>query len=145
MSYDIHIEGLPEAEVKGPRFMAFGNYPRVQGVQGIQKLVDHFLKCLCTPKGSSLSNKNYGTPLLSMFLNNVDPRTLRQAAVMAVQDAESQIRQFNMDNASPDSERLAGITIESVNVDTTNVGLELSLLLKNVAGTVVRVLLPLTA
>lgn len=143
MSYDLHIEGLPEAEVKGSRFLSFGDYPRVQGVQGIQKLVDHFLKCLCTPKGTHLSDKNYGTTLLSMFLNNVDVRTMRQTTVLAVQDAETQIRQFNVDNSAPDSERLAGVTIENLSIDSTSVDIELSLLLKNIAGTVVRVLVPL--
>jgi hypothetical protein len=59
MSYDLHIEGS-DTTVAGVRFMTFGDYARPQGVQGIQKMVNLFLKCLCTPKGSDLSDKKDG-------------------------------------------------------------------------------------
>lgn len=142
MGYDLHIEGLT-GTAHGIRFLSFGSYDKIQGVQGIQKLVNQFLKCLCTPKGTDLSDKNYGTVLMSMFMSNVDPGTLKQMAAIAVSDAEDQIRQFNTSNASPTSERIFGAALEQIAIDTSANTLDMSVLITNNAKTTVRLLVPL--
>ena len=142
MAFDIHIEGVPEGEVKGTRFLTFGNYERTLAVQGVQKMVNRYLKCLCTPKGTDISDSEYGTDLMNMFLGNVDKRSLQQLVSLAVRDAESRIQQYDVDNGAPIDERLANVTIEGIEEDTTNIGFDLTLVLGNIAGTKVRVLVP---
>lgn len=142
MSFDIHIEGVPQGEIKGSRFLTFGNYDRTLAVRGIQKMVNRYLKCLCTPKGTDISDSEYGTNLMNMFLGNVDTRSLQQLVALAVQDAEAKIQQYDVENGAPIDERLSGVTIENLVEDTANVGFNLTLVLSNVAGTKVRVLMP---
>lgn len=143
MTYDLHIEGVPPEEVRGSRCFTFGDYRSPVGVQGIQKLVDRYLKCLCTPKGTDLSDLNYGTVLMQLFMSNVDERTVRQLATTAVRDAEEQIRALDVNSDYPENERLSGVAIEYLNVSQDNLTLEASLLLTNIAGTVVRLLVPI--
>lgn len=143
MTYDLHIEALASGSATGSKVFTFGDYKTPQGVQGIQKLVNRFLKCLCTPKGTDLSDVNYGTILMGMFLTNLDERSVRQSVVTAVHDAEDQVRILDTNTNYPTDERLAGASIESVMVDKTLVGFDATILLTNIAGTTVRLLVPL--
>jgi phage baseplate assembly protein W len=142
MSYDIHYEGLPEDDIRGARFLSFGPYDRTLAVQGIQKMVNRFLKCLCTPVGTDISDPEYGTDILNMFLGNVDSRTLEQVVLMAIRDAETQIKQYDVWNNAPVDERLSSALIHNIAVDPTNVGFSLTVQLANAAGTRVLVLVP---
>jgi len=142
MPYDIHIEGVEISEIKGAQFLTFGPYPTPWGVKGLQKMVDRYVKCLCTPKGTDISDRNYGTQLLSLFLGNIDPRSVMQLIELAVVDAESIIREYDVDNGANDEERLASVTLERVAPDVDGTGYILTILLKNVAGTTVRVMVP---
>ena len=142
MPFDIHIEGVPQGEVRGSRFLTFGDYDRTLAVQGPQKMVDRYLICLCTPKGTDISYSEYVTDLMNMFLCNVDKRSLQQLVSLAVRDAEYRIELYYVDNGAPTDERLAGVFIESLEEDTANIGFDLTLVLSNVAGTKVRVLVP---
>lgn len=142
MTYDLHIEGVPPDEVRGSRCFTFGNYRSPLGVQGIQKLVDRYLKCLCTPKGTDLGDLNYGTALMQLLAGNVDNRSVRQIATTAIRDAEEQIRALDVNSGYPETERLSGVAIESLDVSQDNLTLVATLLLTNIAGTVVRLLVP---
>ncbi len=142
MAFDIHFEGVPRADLQGSRFLTFGPYPRTVGVQGVQKMVNRYLKCLCTPIGTDISDPEYGTELLNLFLGNVDARTLEQIITMAVRGAETKIKQYDVQNSAPVDERLSSATIATLDIDTTNLGFDLTLHLSNVAGTRVLVLVP---
>jgi hypothetical protein len=144
MPFDIHIEGVPRDELLNEKFITFGKYPSPLAVKGIQKLVDRFLKCLITPAGTDISDPNYGTQLVSLFLGNFDAPSMRQMIRLAVINAEDQIRRYDVINGAPEDERLASATIESLNLDESAPGFELTVLLQNTAGTTVLVLLPTT-
>ena len=142
MSYDIHIEGVEVSEIKGSRFMSFGPYPTPWGVKGLQKMINRYVKCLCTPKGTDISDRDYGTQLLSLFLGNIDSRTVLQLAESAVAEAQSTIQAYDVDNGAEDDERLASVSVEQLGANTEGTGYTMSLLLRNVAGTTVRVMVP---
>lgn len=135
MPYDIHFESLPRGESRGFEFLTFGAYPQAVGIKGIQKLVNRVLKCLLTIKGSDISDVEYGTNLMQAFIGNVDPSTIAELATIAIQDVERKIREYDGQKASPTDERLAGIEIEDIIVDPNGTGLELRILVQNVAGT----------
>lgn len=144
MAYDIHIEGVPQDQVRNEKFLWFGDFgdKRAIAVQGVQKMVDRFLKCILTPAGTDISDPNYGTQLTNLFLGNVNSAGLRQMVTLAVIQAEAQIRKYDIINGAPEDERLSSATVESLELNTDGDGFELTVLLKNAAGTTVRVLVP---
>ena len=146
MAYDIHIEGVPEDQVRHQKFLWFGDYEDkdVLAVQGIQKMVDRFLKCILTPAGTDISDRDYGTQLTNLFLGSLDSASTRQMVTLAVIQAEEQIRKYDVINGAPEDERLVSAVIETLDIDETNHGVELTVLLQNAAGTTVRVLIPST-
>ena len=135
MSFDIHFEGLPQGQTRGFEFLTFGDYPRHVGIRGIQKLVNRVIKCMMTPKGSDISDTEYGTNLMQAFQGNVQPTTLTELATMAVRDTELKIREYDSQKASPTDERLADIEIDNVIVDPGGTGVELRIIVRNAAGT----------
>jgi len=144
MAYDIHIEGVPEDEVINEKFLWFGEFEDkdMLAVQGVQKMVDRYLKCLMTPAGTDISDPDYGTAMMSAFLGNLDPASIRQMVTLAVVQAEERIRRYDVINGAPEDERLSSAVLESLEVDNTSVGFEMTVLLQNAAGTTVRVQLP---
>ena len=144
MAYDIHIEGVPQDQIRNEKFLWFGDFEnkRTIAVQGIQKLVDRFLKCILTPAGTDISDPDYGTQLTSLFLGNIDSAGLRQMVTLAVIQAEEQIRKYDVINGAPEDERLSSAVVETFDPNTTGDGFEMTVLLKNVAGTTVRMLVP---
>lgn len=143
MSYDIHIESLPSGKSQGYKFLTFGAYPQHLGVKGIQKMVDRFIKCFFTPKGSDISDSEYGTQLADLFLGSVDPTELRELAVMAVRETEDKIQEYDSRKYSPADERLAFAEIEEIVVDQVTPGVEIRIILTNTAGTRALVRFPL--
>jgi hypothetical protein len=139
--FDLHFESLPVSEVQGSRCLTFGNYKKSLGVRGIQKMVNRFTKCMLTPIGSDLSDPDYGTPLASAFLGNVDARTVHSLAVRSVTAAESKVREYDTEYEVPDTERLAQVRINGIYIDESGLGVLLDLTLKNAAGTAVQAML----
>lgn len=142
MAYDIHYEGLAPELTKGSRFLSFGDYEKSLGVQGVQKMVNRYVKCLLTPIGTDLSDKDYGTQLMNLFLGNLDLTAVGQIVSMSVRNAESTIHSYDVDNDASDDERLQGVSVENLDIDRVNKGFTLRLLLQNAEGSEVRVLVP---
>lgn len=142
--YDIHFEAASVEDRDKGYIISFGDYARVIGVSGIQKMVNRFLKCLLTPAGSDISDRRYGTALASLFFGNVDPRTVSSIATRAVAEAEQKIREYDSRYQLPDDERLASAHLQNVAFDRASMELSLRIRLQNVRGTVVSVLLPTT-
>jgi len=143
IKFDIHYEGKPLDQVVGIRAITFGDYPRALGVKGIQKLVDRYMKALLTPKGTDLSDPEYGTHLAAALGNNVDPGTLSQLASRAVADAEGIIRAYDAEYGTPDDERLFSVDLENLVIDPEGNGVTLDVRLKSVEGAAARISLPL--
>jgi hypothetical protein len=141
-TFDIHYEGLNIDQVAGIRATTFGDYPRVLGVRGIQKMVNRYLKAILTPKGTDLSDRDYGTHLAAALGNNVDRSTLGALAAQSVRDAENKVREYDSEYGTDDDERLSKVELEGTVVDPEGNGVFLSILLENVSGVKVRLLIP---
>ena len=115
--------------------MTFGDYAQPVAIKGIQKLVNRFLKCLLTPLGTDIGDAEYGTNLMYAFAGNVEPGTLNELATMAVRDTELKIREYDSQKSSPTDERLAGVEIDNINIDSASAGFTMKLIIRNVAGT----------
>lgn len=143
MAYDVHIEGVPEDQLLNEKFLWFGDYDvDILAIQGVQKMVDRFLKCLLTPAGTDISDQEYGTQMANLFLGNFDSASMRQMVTLAVVHAEEQIRRYDVINGAPEDERLVSAVIESLELDASAPGFDVTVLLQNAAGTTVRVQLP---
>lgn len=138
MKYDVHIESIPPNEAQGPQCLTFGDYKRVIGVAGVQKMVNRFMKCLLTPQGSDVSDSEYGTPLATSFMGNVNPKDIFSMASHAVALAEQKIQEYDSIEGLPDNERLAAAEIENIYVDESGPGVVLVVRLSNVSGTTVQ-------
>jgi hypothetical protein len=138
MAYDLYIEGLTEQtdNFKGRAFLTFGNYNHnsTVGVRGIYKLVSRFTKCFMTPKGSDLSDPEYGTSLLAAFLSNVRVSFAAQLASQSVQEAFDILREYDIEYDLDDDERISSVDIQNIYVDESGLGIELYLLIQNVSG-----------
>lgn len=135
MPFDIHIEGVPVGEVSGMGFLSFGDYPQVVGVRGIHKLVAQFLKCMLTPKGTDISDPDYGTDLAEAFQGNIDSSILGQLASRAVTDTVETLREYHTEYIVDDDERIAGADILDVQVDEDAPGVSLTIRVTNIEGT----------
>lgn len=142
MSFDIHFEGIGPLLPASPRFLTFGDYPRTLAVRGVQKMVNKFIKCLCTPVGTDLGDRAYGTRLMSLFLGNVSAAQARPLVVLAINEAAKTVQGYDVVNAPDSDERLSSAVLETFTVDEENNGFTLTVLLKNAAGTTVRVRVP---
>jgi hypothetical protein len=69
-------------------------------VSGPQKLLNRFVKCLFTTQGSDPLHRKAGTDIAPMLNGNVlDPEDVQAAFILAIGDAESQIKAI--DQRSP--------------------------------------------
>ena len=135
MTYDIHIEGIPEEQVSGANFLTFGPYAKTVGVRGIHKLVSRFLKCFMTPIGTDLSDEEYGTTLMASFLGNVDSKDLISLASRAVGEATDTLQRYDVEYELEDSERLDSAELEDVIIDTDAASVEWRIRIQNAEGT----------
>lgn len=143
MSYDIHIEGLPEELVQGLGFVTFGDYATPQKVDGIYKVINRFLKCFLTPRGSDPADTEYGTTLMANFGNTYDPRTGFSLAAQAVEEVTTKIREYDSEYQLPDEERLFSVEIDDFQSTDSQDGFILTVTITNVANTAARFAVPI--
>ena len=143
MSYDIHFQIIPESEQinANSRVFSFG-FKSAVGIKGPQRLINRWLKCLFTTKGTDLFNATYGTGFTGIFGSNIsERRDFVDMVSIFINDCSEQITALDNENFPPDDERLDSAVLTSV-VPRGNDGYDVYVNLKNVAGTVVTVLLP---
>jgi hypothetical protein len=136
--FDVHIEGVPAAQVKSIRCVTFGSYGRVLGVKGIQKMIDRFLKCFMTPLGTDISDPSYGTILATSFLGNINSGDLYSIALQSVSAAQQKIQEYDSYGNAEDDERLSSAQIDNIAVEQSSGAVQITLRLTNAAGTVVK-------
>ena len=139
--FDIHFESLPLEQLQDARCVTFGNYGRVVGIRGIQKMANKFVKCMLTPLGSDPSDPTYGTTLADSFLGNVDPGSIFAVAAQSVTQAVEKVQQYDSLSGVPDDERLLSADIQNINLDESGFGILLTVSLTNVKGTTVQTLM----
>lgn len=142
-TYDIHFQLVPEAEQVSAngRVFTFG-FASAKGVKGPQKLVNRWLKCLFTLKGTDLLDDAYGTGFPEIIGSNVDrQQDFVDAMTLFIDDCNGQIIAFDLAQFPPDDERLGSATLTSI-VPRGVDGYDVYVTLKNVAGELLTVLIP---
>jgi len=110
--FDIHIQTLPEADQRDTfKYMTFGFEGGV-GVKGFQMLINQWLKCFLTQRGSDPADLGYGTTFTALMGSNVPLADARDVTVLSVDECNEQVQGFNRATISLSlSERLASAQI----------------------------------
>jgi hypothetical protein len=143
MAFDVHFQIVPEEEqlYSGGKIFTFG-FTSAIGVKGPQKLVNRWLKCLFTLKGTDLLDKTYGTGYAELIGSNVSRyQDFVDAVSLFISDCNDQITAFDQAQFPPDDERLDSANLTSV-VPRGVDGYDVYVSLKNVAGTVLTLQVP---
>lgn len=145
-TYDIHIPLLSEAEQtdSGGKLFSFG-FTSAIGVKGPQKLINRWLKCLLTLKGTDLLSDTYGTGFPELINSNIGRRQdFVDAAALFIADCNNQITAFDQAQFPPDDERLESAVIDSI-TPRGDSGYDIYVTIKNVAGALLTFAVPTSA
>lgn len=133
--YDLHFQTLPQAEQRDTfKFMSFG-FEATLGVKGFQMLINIWLKCYLTPRGSDPSNLKYGTDFTKLIGSNVRPLDARDVVAVAIEDCNRQILAIQaIDTTLTATERLASCKLVQFVVDESAPGFTATVEIKNQAN-----------
>lgn len=133
--FDLHIQPASIAEqVSSQRLMTFG-FDSSVGVKGLQMLLNSWLHCFLTPKGSDPTDLNYGTIFPTLIGSNVAFEDARDIAHISVLECGSQIFKIqSSDLTLSNSERLATSRMLSFIEHPSLPGFELFVEVKNLAN-----------
>ena len=132
--FDIHIQALPQAEQKSTfKFMSWGFVGSI-GVKGLQMLINDWLKCFLTPRGSDPVDLAYGTVFTNLIASNVPVQDARDVTLLAIEQCNSQIAAFQKgDTTLTSSERLGSATLTGFVIDNSAPGFSATVELRNQA------------
>lgn len=143
MAFDIYFTVTdPDTQQATGKLFTFGFVSAV-GVQGPQKLVNRWLHCLMTTKGSDPTAIGYGTECSTLIGSNVvsvDDAT--DALAMYIDDCNEQIQAIDQRVFPPANERLQSAELIQVTILDPN-GFQAFVSLKNMAGQTVTLPLPI--
>lgn len=89
--FDIYFQVLSALEQQTTfKFVTFGT-PSTIGVKGFPQLINKWLKCFLTPKGSDATDLNYGTVFPTLIGSNVALSDVRDIADLSVQQCNTQL------------------------------------------------------
>ena len=138
MSYDLHFVSTAGQDEKP---FAFG-YRAAVSVAGPQKLVNRFLKCLLTPKGTDPTDENEGTRFMSLIGGNLaDTQHLLDSLALILEDAAAQLRTFDRSAGLPPSEQFGSVSVLQI-VEQGAGYYDIWVLVRNAANEPVSVRLP---
>lgn len=142
MSYDIHYQIVdPDVQVVENKLFTFA-FTSAVAVQGPQKLVNRWLKCLLTPKGSDLSDVNYGTSFPDMLgANFYELDDILDTAALAIEDCNEQLVEKDRLGGLPADERLGSATIREARLVSKD-RVDLWVLLRSASNQTLTVQLP---
>ena len=107
--YDIHFD--PISAPNGARVFSF-KYVGAVAVTGPRKMMNRWMKCLFTPKGSDPMDLNYGTMYASLFQSNISSaEDVRDVVALAIQDCNEQMVAMDGANLPDLDERFGGADI----------------------------------
>lgn len=141
--FDIHVQTLPVSEqVETFKFMSFG-FEATVGVKGFQQLINTWLKCFLTPKGTDPTDLNYGTPFSNLIASDIPVQDARDVVVLSIDDCNEQLFAFQKTDATlTATERLASAQLTNFVEDRSAPGFTATVELKNQAGQLLRFSLP---
>jgi len=133
MTYDVHFQPVPQKDVYGYKTFTFG-FKAALKVEGPQALVNRWAKTFMTPKGSDPLDKKAGTNFARMVGTNVTKITeeLKDVTILAIDDANNQVKKQDIEGLFPDNERLLSATL--MDFVQTSDGIQLWVEIKNMAG-----------
>lgn len=144
MSYDIHVEVIPFDPIDGlpnGKLFTFG-YRNPLAVQGAQKLINKWIKCLLTKRGSDLFDKEYGTGFIDLIGSNIsNVADVSDAVLLFVDECNSQVQAMDVTSRPPDAERLQTATVYQI-LENGSDGFEVYVYIKNYAGSQFSLTLP---
>lgn len=142
-NFDVHFQMIAEADQVSAAGRVFSFwYANAVGVKGPQKLVNRWIKCFCTLKGTDLLDKNYGTGFPDLLGSNISKRQdFIDAMSLFISDCNRQLQTYDLAQFPPDNERLASAVLTSV-VSLGADGYATYVTIKNVAGETLTVNLP---
>ena len=145
-TYDIHFElDTLEAQQSGNGKVYTFKYSRAVGVKGLQKLVNRWVKCFLTTKGTDPLSPNYGTEFPSLIGSNVSRRQdFIDVAALAVNDCNAQMIAYDNYNLPPLDERLQTATLTNV-VERGSDGYDVYISIKSSANSATSIMVPATA
>jgi len=106
--FDIHIQTLPQAEQKNTfKFMSFG-FNSTVGVKGFQMLINCWLKCFLTTRGSDPADLAYGTDFPNLMGSSIPLNDARDVVFLSIEQCNAKILEFQRNDVTlTESERLA--------------------------------------
>lgn len=145
-TYDIHFMLDPVAAQEGTNGKVYTfQYARALGVKGPQKLVNRWVKCFLTAKGSDLLNPSYGTGFPDLIGSNISrQQDFTDAVAVAMADCNTQMTAYDTLNLPPLDERLKSATLTSVNQRDAS-GYDVYITIANQADSRIGIIIPSTA
>jgi hypothetical protein len=131
-SFDLHIQPLSiDEQLSTNKLVGFG-FTSTVGVKGFQMLINMWLHCFLTAKGSDPANLNYGTTFAILPGSNIDLEDAQDIVNLAVQQCNQQITRIQSnDRTLTSSERLASAKIVNFVEAPSLPGFELYVEIKN--------------
>jgi hypothetical protein len=144
--FDIHFQALSEEDQRSTfKFVTFGHNPAI-GIKGFQMLINQWLKCFLTPRGSDPSDLLYGTDFTKLVGSNVPTMDARDISAIAIDECNTQVFSFQEnDTTLTATERLASAEIVNFVEQPDVAGFSIYIELKNQANERATVALPVTS
>jgi len=142
MSVDLHIQ-LRDPSRQRPRAVFTLDPNNAQAVEGLQKLVNRWLKLFLTKKGSHPVRRTEGTIFSNLVGGNIASlRGTEVYIIEAIDDANDQILALDRQNlTAPPEERLGSAALAQF-VEVPPAGIEFWVTLRNLSGDTAQVILP---
>lgn len=110
--FDLHFQPLSEEEQRQTSKAVGLGFTESIAVKGFQSLVNAWLHCFLTTRGSDPTDLNYGTVFPNLIGSNTDLADAQDVVTLAVQQCNSQLFQIQLnDTTLTSSERLADAKI----------------------------------
>lgn len=134
--YDIHFQPVPADQVHGFKCFEFG-FEAALKVSGPQALINRWAKTLMTPRGSDPLYPSRGTAFGRLIGANLTEVTtdIQDLVNIAVEDANEQVRDQDIQGLYPDNERL--LSAEIIDFIAGVQGFDVWVRIKNMAEEVV--------
>lgn len=133
--FDIHFQALLEAEQRDTfKFVGFTYNPAL-GVKGFQMLINHWVKCMLTSRGSDPTNLSYGTNFVKLVGSNLSIADARDVTAVSIDQCNEQIQSNQKDDSTlTETERLASAEITNFVENPTAPGFQVYVEIKNQAN-----------
>jgi hypothetical protein len=141
-TFDVHFQPMESSLQLQGKGYSFG-YTSPIAVAGPQKLINRWVKCFLTARGSDPHNKTYGTLFPTLYGSNITSyQDLADAIHVSVDDCNQQIATQDRVNQAPDDERLQAGAVEQIIPNSAGDGFDVYISVTNVAGLTVTLQLP---